>query len=118
MGTPRQRGFFLRKLRQIRRQRRRWIYLATEKYAAILRSSVTPAALQSEEARKAIVTRLCSRNSVKGSVARAEIEALMKLDLPYFVRETAESMPGDRRSVPSELTDTIRNVVLATNRHS
>ena len=78
----------------------------------ILRASVSPSALGSEEARKAFLTRLCSRNTVPPAVIRAEVRALLRLDLPYFVRRTATLLPADRSEMPSELTDAIQNALL------
>ena len=115
VGTRRRRLLFQKKLRKIQTKPRRWIYLATERYAAILRASLTPAALRSKKAREGIITQLCSRSSPPPAAIRAEIEALKQLDLPYFVRTTAESMPADRTRAPSELTRTIRNAVLSAS---
>jgi lantibiotic modifying enzyme len=112
MATSRGRSFLLKKLCQIRRQPRRWIYLATETYGAILRASVAPSALQSEEGRKALIARLCSRSSIKPAVIRAEVRALSRLDLPYFVRKTNELMPSDKNEMPSELADAIQSALL------
>ncbi len=111
MGTSRRRSFFLKKLRQIRRQPRRWIYLATEKYAAILRASISPSALESDKVRKEHVTRLCLRSSVKPALMKAEIRALLRLDLPYFVRQTDEVMPADKSVVPPELLEAIQRTL-------
>jgi lantibiotic modifying enzyme len=113
VGTPRRRSFFLKKVRQIRSQPRRWIYQATERYAVILRASVSPFALQSERARQALIAGLCARNSVKAAVIRAETKALRQLDLPYFLRTTAESMPADNAVAPSELIDAIRRALVS-----
>jgi lantibiotic modifying enzyme len=111
IGTPSRRVAILKKLRRIRARPRRWIYLATEKYAGLLAASVQPAALRSEAAREALITRSCLRSSVSRAVVQAEIKALTQLDLPYFVRTTAESMPADKSSAPPELTDAIRNTL-------
>jgi lantibiotic modifying enzyme len=111
LGTSQGRSVLLKKLRQIRQQHRRWIYLATEKYAAILHASISPSALESDEVRKALITRLCTRKSVKPALIRAEIRALMRLDLPYFVRQTAEFMPADKSTVSIELIQAIRNAL-------
>jgi len=118
MGTSRRRSFFLKKLRQIRRQPRRWIYLATEKYAAILRASISPPALESEEGRKELITRFCSRSSVKPALIRAEVRALTRLDLPYFIRQTDELMPGDKSAVPPELVQAIQKALLPARSRS
>jgi lantibiotic modifying enzyme len=113
IGTAARRAAFRRKIRQIRARPRRWIYLATERYAAIRRESVSPAALQSEAARNTVIHRLSLRSSVSPSVNRAEIKALQQLDLPYFVRKTSEAMPADSGTLPSELSEAIRNALLA-----
>jgi lantibiotic modifying enzyme len=116
VGTQRRRAVFEKKLRQIQAKPRRWIYLATERYGAILRASLTPSALRSKQMREEILTRLCSRRSPAPAVIRAEINALKQLDLPYFIRTTAESMPADSNRAPSELARTIRNAVLSASR--
>jgi len=113
LGTSRRRSFFSKKIDQVRRRRRRWIYLATEKYGAILRASISPSVLESDEKRKALLTRLCWRDTVRPAVIRAEVRALLQLDLPYFVRQTAEPMPADNSAMPSELADVIQNAVLS-----
>jgi lantibiotic modifying enzyme len=116
VGTARRRSAFQKALRQIWSQRRRWIYLATETYAAILRAAFSPQALQSEAAREAVIKRLCSRGSVKRVIVQAEIKALKQLDLPYFVRKTAEPMPADRSTVPAELIQAIRHTLPSAGR--
>jgi lantibiotic modifying enzyme len=116
LGTSRRRSFMLNKLRQIRRRPRRWIYLATEKYAAILRASISPSALESDTVRKEHVTRLCSRSSIKPALIRAETRALLGLDLPYFVRRTSGRMPAEKSEMPSELAEAIRNALLSDRR--
>jgi lantibiotic modifying enzyme len=118
IGSSRRRSFFLKKLRQIRRQPRRWIYLATEKYAAILRASVSPSALESAEGRKELIARLCSRSSVKPALIRAEVRALTRLDLPYFIRQTDELMPDDKSAVPPELVQAIQKALLPARSRS
>jgi hypothetical protein len=74
---------------------------------------VSPFALQSERAREAIIGGLCLRSSVRPAVIRAEREALRRLDLPYFRRRTAESLPDDDTVAPSELRDAIRGTVVS-----
>lgn len=111
IGTPTRRATFLRKVRRLRGQPRRWIYLATEKYAAIRQASIGPAALRSAAARNALITEACRRKSADHAVVRAEIEALRQLDLPYFVRTTNESMPADPQVAPPELIQAIRDAL-------
>jgi lantibiotic modifying enzyme len=116
IGTPAGRVAFRHRVRQVRAHRRRWIYLATEKYAAMRNDSVSPTSLQSEPAREALLRRLSSRRSASLSVRRDEIKALRQLDIPYFFRKTSEPMPEDRRAVPAEITEAIRNALLTDRR--
>ena len=111
VGTARRRAAFRNRLHRIRARPRRWIYLATEKYAAIRRVSLSPVALRSEEARDALLKRLCNRSSVSATVSNSEIKALRQLNLPYFVQRTAEAMPPDKTAVPAEITEAIRSVL-------
>jgi lantibiotic modifying enzyme len=108
LGTPARRAAFLQRLHRIRSQSRRWIYRATERYAAIIEASIQPAALRSIAKHSALVRRSCVRDSVSTSVVQAEIAALLRLDIPYFVRKTNHSMPIDKRNLLSDLLDEIR----------
>ncbi len=108
LGTQDRRAAFLQRLRRIRSQARRWIYRASERYAAIIDASIQPAVLRSKAKHRALVRRFCSRDSVSRSVVQAEIAALLRLDIPYFIRTTNYSMPTDKKNVPSELLDEIR----------
>jgi lantibiotic modifying enzyme len=108
MGKPDRRAAFLRIARRIRSQQRRWIYRATEGYGAILQASIQPGTLRSTATRQALLTNTCRGRAPTSAVAESEINALMRLDLPYFVRRTTHTMPADERSAPSELTEAIR----------
>jgi lantibiotic modifying enzyme len=112
IGTAARRAAFGKMLRHIRAHPRRWIYLATEKYAAIRKASVSPAALQSDTARTQLLADLLSRGSVSRAVRDAEIKALRQLDLPYFLRKTSEEMPADSPTVPAEIIEAIRKALL------
>jgi lantibiotic modifying enzyme len=114
LGTPRRRAAFLRIVHRVRSQRRRWIYHATEGYGAILQASIQPAPLRSWAARQALINRFCQRGAPKRDVVETEIDALTRLDLPYFIRKTNHTMPADESSVPSELTEAIRSVLEPT----
>jgi len=114
IGTSARSTAFRARLRQIRARPRRWIYLATERYAAMRRASVGPAALQSEAAREAVMKRVSSRSSISRPIIRAEINALRQLDLPYFARKTTGQMPPDSRAVPAEIAEAIRTALLHT----
>jgi lantibiotic modifying enzyme len=111
LGTPGRRAAFRRIVRRVQSQRRRWIYRATESYGALLQASIQPGPLRSTAARRALITSTCRRRAPTTAVAKAEINALTRLDLPYFVRKTNHTMPSDTGSVPSELTEAIRSAL-------
>jgi len=111
LGTRGRRAAFLRIVRRVRSQRRRWIYRATQGYGAVLQASTQPGPLRSMAARQALIVRSCLRRAPSRAVAEAEIKAIVRLDLPYFIRKTNHSMPADESSVPSELTEAIRSIL-------
>jgi lantibiotic modifying enzyme len=111
IGTAARRAAFLRQARRVRSHQRRWVYRATESYASIVHASVQPAALISAAARTAMISRLCARESVKRAVVRAEIDALTRLDIPYFLRRTNEPMPLENAAVPAEITNAMRQAL-------
>ena len=111
LGTPSRRSAFVRRLRRIRSQERRWIYWATARYAAIRQASVQPATLRSQTEREILITRLCSRSSVSSAVVQTDVNALQRLDIPYFIRSTKESMPPDKGILPPALPEAIRQAV-------
>jgi len=103
LGTASRRAAFLRRLRHIRSQRRRWIYRATERYASIIGASVQPLSLRSEAERNALIKSHCLRSSASESVIQAEFRALRQLNIPYFIRRTGQAMPPDKGPLPMEL---------------
>jgi lantibiotic modifying enzyme len=111
VGTPQRHAVFLQRLRRIRSEERRWIYLATEKYAAIIRASVQPQALLSGATRTNVIHRLCNRPTMPAATVQAEIEALERLDIPYFTRRTNERMPAVTASPPAELLEAVRKAL-------
>ncbi len=86
LGTKQRRRAFARRLRRIQAQERRWIYRATEKYEEIRRASIQPAALRSGAERQRLIDRLCRCGPVASEAIEAEVKALERLDIPYFVR--------------------------------
>jgi lantibiotic modifying enzyme len=111
LGTSSRRNAFARRLRRIRSRERRWIYWATEKYAAIREASLEPAILRSDSERDLFIRSLCARGTVPSVLIDAESRALKQLDIPYFVRRTNENVPSDKLPVPGELIKAIRRVV-------
>jgi lantibiotic modifying enzyme len=114
VGTPARRAAFQRRLGAIRGQERRWIYFATENYAAILRVSLQPGALVSGTARHGVIRRMCERPTVGADTIEAEIVAMERLDIPYFTRRTNEFMPSVTVSPPGQLLTAIRKALAWT----
>ena len=111
-GTKNRRASFLRRLRRITSRKRRFIYQPTERYTAIARASIQPGAVRSGIERDLLIARLCSRKTVPPTVIHAEIDALKRLDVPYFARRTNASLPADRASSPpAELSSALRNAL-------
>ena len=107
VGTPRRRAAFFHRRRRIRSQARRWIYRATESYAAMIRASLQPPALISSAARRALIRRLATRHAAGAAILQTEIQALARLDIPYFVRRTNQRMRSVPAAPPSELSHAI-----------
>ena len=111
LQSPARRSAFLLIVRGIRSQPRRWIYRATETYSAIIRASIQPSALGSEAARRALIAGLCSRRSARSEVMQAEIRALERLDIPYFIRTTNQPMPVEKGALPAELVRAVQKAL-------
>src|SRR5262249_42256222 len=84
LGTAKRRAAFARYLQRLRRQAWRRIYRSTAEYDRIMRASVQPAAMRSGVNRNRFIAASCKRTAVAQSVAREEINALKRLDIPYF----------------------------------
>jgi lantibiotic modifying enzyme len=100
VGTKRRRASFARRVRRILTAERRWIYWATEKYAAIREAAFQPGVLRSGAEQDRLIRRLCARDDVPASVIDAEIRALKALDIPYFVARP-EAFRPEQSSVPA-----------------
>ena len=114
LGTRERRSAFLRQLRRIRSRERRWIYWATEKYGAIRQASIQPAVLRSGKKRNRLITGSCTRPIVSSATVRAEIEALKRLDIPYFPRTTKESMNPDAPLASAKVLGALQRALLLT----
>lgn len=111
LGTRSRRNTSAQRLRRIRSRKRRWIYWATEKYVAILRASIQPAVLRSGSERKQLIAGLCTRPSAGSMLVNAEVSALTRLDVPYFMRRSNEQMPPDQEALPVELIQAIQRAL-------
>lgn len=111
LGTRTRRAAFVRRSRRICSRKRRWIYRPTETYAAIARASIQPTALRSGIERDLLLSRLCSRRTVPATVIHDEIDALKRLDIPYFTRRLKERSPSDKSTAPPEVIEALRRAL-------
>jgi len=111
LGTKKRSAAFARRLRRICSRKRRWIYRATETYAAIAQASIQPAALRSGIERDLLLSRLCSRKTVPSRVVHDEIDALKRLDIPHFARRLKGRSPSDESIVPREIIEALRRAL-------
>jgi len=112
LGTTERRAAFVRRLQRLRRLKRRQIYWPTRNYEAIRRASVQPAALRTGIERDLLIGRLCARSAVPQTVVREEINALKRLDIPYFIRKTTAgpALPEDN-ATPIEIVEGLRHAL-------
>jgi lantibiotic modifying enzyme len=111
LGKAGRRDALSRRLQRIRSRQRRWIYWATEKYAAISKASLQPSSLHSSSERDELIRHLCAREIVSRAVVNAEVRALKQLDIPYFTRRTNETIPSDNLPLLGELSKAIRRAL-------
>jgi lantibiotic modifying enzyme len=112
LGTKARRAAFTRRVQRLRGEERRRIYRSTGAYDAIMRASIQPAALRSGVDRDVLIARLCSRNAPPQSVIREQIDALRRLDIPYFIeRATAGLGVPEHNAAPAEITEALRRAV-------
>jgi hypothetical protein len=112
LGTTARRAAFGRRLQRIRRRGRRWIYRSTRDYDAIRRASIQPAALRTGIERDLLIASSCARGTVPQAVIREEINALKRLDIPYFTRKTrAAPPPPQDQEAPTEIVEALRRAV-------
>ncbi len=112
LGTRGRRTAFSRRLQRVRGRERRRIYWSTGDYDAIMRASIQSAALRSGVDRNMLIARLCGRSTVSQRVIREEINALKRLDIPYFIRgATAGSPLPEDNACPPEIIEALRRAV-------
>jgi len=101
LGTPEKSAAFVRWVRHLRAVERRWLYWPTANYDRIRRASIQPTALRSGTERDILIARSCARSAVPPRVIHAEIDALKRLDIPYFTRKIEQgSFYGERTMLP------------------
>lgn len=112
LGTKDRRTAFLHRLQRLRRRTRRWIYWPTRNYDAIRRACIQPVALRSGINRDFLIAGLCARSAVSQMIIRREINALKRLDVPYFVRKSSaiHRIPESRRA-PAEIIEGLRHAL-------
>jgi lantibiotic modifying enzyme len=110
LETPRGGAGLVRRLQRIGSRKGRWICRPTEEYAAIARASIQPAAVRSGIERELLVARLCSRRTAPSSILHAEIAALKRLDVPYFLRNTKDRIALPREVMPCDVREALRQI--------
>jgi hypothetical protein len=111
VGTKDRRKAFARRVRRIQSRKRRWIWWPTEKYAAVIRASIQPAALLSGTERNHLIATLCRRDSTTRGLIQTETDALKQLDIPYFVRSTKEPKSFGTGSVSTPVLSALRRAL-------
>lgn len=111
MGNTDRRDQFNRRLRRLCGMQLRWIYCSTRKYDAVARASVQPMALRSEAERNLLIRHLCARTGVHSAVVAKEVEALKRLDIPYFVRVVKGPLKLDERTTPNDALRCVRRIL-------
>jgi lantibiotic modifying enzyme len=118
LGTKNQRTAFVRRLHRISSRKRRRIYRSTERYAAIARAAIQPGAVRSGIERELLLARLSSRRTVPSTVIHAEIAALKRIDIPYFVRRGKGRMPSYSQGMPANVRQALRRLLVLTRTSS
>jgi lantibiotic modifying enzyme len=118
LGTKNQRAAFVRRLRRISSRKRRRIYRSTERYAAIAQAAIQPGAVRSGIERELLLARLCSRKTVPSTVIHAEIAALKRVDIPYFVRRGKGRMPTYSEGMLADVREALRRLLALTRTSS
>jgi lantibiotic modifying enzyme len=111
IGATDRRAAFVRWLRRLRSFRYRWICRSTESYDAIRRASIAPAALRSGIERDILIARLCWRTGLPPAVMLEEIEALKRLDIPYFSRRTKKPGLPETQLAAAQIIETLRRTL-------
>ncbi len=105
------RAAFVRWVRRFRAVERRWIYWSTANYDRIRRASIQPTALRSGIERDILIARSCARSAVSPALIRAEIDALKRLDIPYFTRKIEQGSFYDERDALPDVIKVLRRAV-------
>jgi lantibiotic modifying enzyme len=112
LRTRVRRAAFGRRLQRFGRRQWRHIYWSTGNYDTIMQACVQPIALRSGIDRDLAIARLCTRSGVSPTVIRKEIDALRRLDIPYFIRRAiAQSPVPEDKAVPPEIIEALRRAV-------
>ena len=111
LGTPEKSAAFVRWVRHLRAVERRWLYWPTANYDRIRRASIQPTALRSGTERDILIARSCARSAVPPRVIHAEIDALKRLDIPYFTRKIEQGSFYDERIMLPDVIKALRRAV-------
>jgi lantibiotic modifying enzyme len=109
LGSRKRRIEFTRLWQGGRPKQVRWIFWPTESYIAIMRASIQPAALRSGIERDRLITRFCTRSALPRAILHEEINALRRLDVPYFIRKIKLGpLPPEEDAPPTQIIEALR----------
>ena len=111
IGTKNRRAGFVRWMHRLRPSRHRCFYRSTESYDAVRRASIAIAVLRSGIERETLIARSCWRMGLPPAVRLEEIEALKRLDIPYFCGKTIRWTVDVYTAAPPELVEALRRAV-------
>ena len=112
LGTTGRRAAFGRHLQRFAGRQWRRIYWSTKNYEAVRRAAIRPAVLRTGVDRDMLIARLCARNAVPRRVISQEMNALKRLDIPYFIQRAngLSPLPEDK-AAPTEIIEALRRAV-------
>jgi lantibiotic modifying enzyme len=90
-------------IQRLRKLRWRRVYCPTSRYKEICNASLKPSALRSGIARWQTIEAELRRNNTPKSIARREIKAIVRLDVPHF----SDRLPGNPRVTASDSLSTL-----------
>src|SRR5207245_10924482 len=108
LATPKEPAAFDRWVPRLRTLKRRCIYWTTANHDRIRQASIQPTSLRSGIERDILIARLCNRSAVTPRVIHAEIDALKRLDIPYFTRKIEQGSFYDEHNVLPDVLKALR----------
>jgi lantibiotic modifying enzyme len=102
VGDSARRAKFVQRQRQMAKRRWRHIFRSTGWYERVSRASIQPHLMKSALQRRLFLLACC--RSVSRNIARQELKALTRLDIPRFTRSRSEVSPSSSDSFSLDQT--------------